>query len=261
MKDYSFVIELMQWSFSRIQLYRTCPYAWFCQYILREDRNTNFYSEYGTFVHELLARFYKGEATKDEIVMDYITKFNSNVVSVAKGKTFESIRENSYLAGTDYLQKFIPFEFKKLIGVEEKIEFELEGRKIIGYIDLVGFLEDNEIEIIDHKSAKIKPRSKRKTPTKTDEELDNYLIQLYLYSIWVFEKFGKYPKYLTFNCFKTGEIIREVFDIEKLEEAKDWAIRTIKRVESETQWKPNLDFYFCRNLCNCRDTCEYLETT
>ena len=260
MQDYSFVISLMEWSYSRINLYRSCPYAWFCQYILHEDRNPNFFSEYGTFVHDLLAQFYKGESTQAQMIMEYITKFDSNVVSVVNAKTFDSMREKYYLAGLDYIQNFAPFEFKKIIGVEKKVEFEIAGYKLIGYIDLCGILEDEEIEIIDHKSAKIKPRSKRKVPTKTDEALDNYLIQLYLYSIAIYNEFGKYPKYLTFNCFKTGVIIREAFDMEKLEEAKDWAVRTIHRIENEKIWNPNIDYYFCHNLCDCRDTCEYLET-
>lgn len=259
MKDYSFIISLMEWSFSRVSLYRTCPYAWFCQYILHEDRNTNFFSEYGTFFHDLQAQFYKGELTKDQIFFEYITKFDSSVVSIVNAKTFDSMREKYYSAGLDYVQNFTPFQFKKIIGVEKKIEFEIGGYKVIGYIDLSGFLEDDEIEIIDHKSKDLKPRSKRKAPTKTDEELDIYLIQLYLYSIAIFNEFGKYPKWLTFNCFRSGVVIRELFDMEKLEEAKDWAVRTIKRIENETKWNPNIDYYFCHNLCNCRGTCEYIQ--
>jgi hypothetical protein len=85
-------------------------------------------------------------------------------------------------------------------------------------------------------------------------------MQLYLYSIAIFNEYGKYPKYLTFNCFKNGQIIREEFSLEKLEEAKDWAIRTIKIIENTKIWNPCLDYYFCHNLCNSRNTCEYLES-
>lgn len=251
----------MDWSYSRVNLYRSCPYSWFLQYILDKDKTSNFYSEYGTFIHDLLARFYKNEATRDSILTEYMWKFNSNVISKVNAKTFETMRVKYFEAGANYLETFEPFKFKKLIGVEKKISFKIGDYSFVGYIDLAGFLEDDEIEIIDHKSKDLKPRSKRKTQTLTDEELDTYLIQLYLYSIAIFEEFGKYPKYLTFNCFKNGEIIRELFDIKKLEEAKDWCLRTIHRIEKDTNWLATGDWYFCNNLCNNRNICEYLETT
>jgi len=257
MKDYSFIISLMEWSHSRINLYRTCPYAWFSQYIIREDNFSNFFSEYGTFIHDLLAQFYKNEITRDEMVMLYITQFKTEVASRVRAKTFDSMREKYYDAGLDYIQTFEPFKFSKILGVEKKVRFKISEYLFTGFIDLCGEHENGDIEIIDHKSAEIKPRSKKKEPTKTDEELDEKFIQLYLYSIAIFDEYGKYPKYLTFNSFRNGKIIREEFDAEKLEMAKDWAIRTIKRIEKDKSWNPNIDFYFCKNLCNSRNTCEY----
>ncbi len=260
MQDYSFIISLMTWSFSRVSLYRTCPYAWFSKYIGREEGISNFFSEYGVFLHGLIADFYANKIDRDIMLIEYITGFDKNVVSKVRAKTFEKMRENYYEAGLNFIKNFEPFDFKSIIGIEKEIEFEIEGYKFTGYIDLVGILQDDEIEIIDNKSKDLKPRSKRKSPTKTDEELDEYLTQLYLYSIAIYNEYKKYPKYLTFNCFKNGQIIREEFSLEKLEEAKDWAIRTIKTIESNEIWNPHLDYYFCNNLCNSRNTCEYLET-
>ena len=256
--DYTYEITLMKWSFSRLSLYRTCAYAWFCQYILREDKQSNFYSEYGTFVHELLAEFYKGNITRDELLIYYITDFNSKVTSVIPSKTFDTMREKYYESGLKYIETFEPFQFKEILGIEEEVHFKIDEYDFIGYIDMHGLRDDDEIEIIDNKSKDLKPRSKRKAPTKTDNELDIYLIQLYLYCIPIYDKYGKYPKYLTFNCFKSGVVITEPFDIEKFEEAKDWAIRTIKKIEKQENWNPHLDFYFCNNLCNARSDCEYI---
>ena len=109
----------MEWSHSRINLYRTCPYAWFAQYILREDSFSNFFSEYGTFIHDLLAQFYKNEITRDEMIMLYITQFKTEVASRVRAKTFDSMREKYYDAGLDYIQTFEPFKFSKILGVEK----------------------------------------------------------------------------------------------------------------------------------------------
>ena len=52
-----------------------------------------------------------------------------------------------------------------------------------GVIDLVGRSDTGGLVIVDHKSRALKPRSKRKKPTKTNQELDEYLRQLYLYAV------------------------------------------------------------------------------
>ena len=45
----------------------------------------------------------------------------------------------------------------EILGVEEKVEFTINGKDFIGYIDLlVKDKKTNEIIIIDHKSASLK---------------------------------------------------------------------------------------------------------
>lgn len=43
-----------KWSFSRLTTYRQCPQAFKLQYIDRVPQEGNFYSDYGTYAHELL---------------------------------------------------------------------------------------------------------------------------------------------------------------------------------------------------------------
>ena len=256
--DYSIIISMMVWSFSRLTSFISCNYGWNLRYLDDTKKESNFYGEYGTFMHDLLAKFYNKEATKDEIILEYLLEFKTKISSKVKSKTFENSLIKYFDAGIKYLETFEPFVFKKLGGVEQKVEFEIDGYPFIGYIDLWGFCEDDEIEIIDHKSKDLKKRSTRKIPTKTDEQLDEYLKQLYLYCIPIYNLTGKYPARLKFNCFKADEIITENFDIKKLQEAKGWATIIIKMIEKEKTWSPTGDFIYCRDICNSRSSCEYM---
>lgn len=78
-------------------------------------------------------------------------------------------------------------------------------------LDFLGESEAGELVLVDNKSRDLKPRSNRKRPTAKDTELDDMLRQLYLYSIPVFESFGRYPDWLCFNYFRSGVFIKERF--------------------------------------------------
>ena len=41
MNDYSFLIDSMTWSYSRLQSYQKCPYGFFVHYILGEDEDAD----------------------------------------------------------------------------------------------------------------------------------------------------------------------------------------------------------------------------
>lgn len=73
------------------------------------------------------------------------------------------------------------------------------------------YARDGTLCILDHKSRSLKPRSNRKKKPKTDEEPDQYLRQLYLYSIPITNEFGRMPAFLKFNCYRTGVRIKEPF--------------------------------------------------
>ena len=113
--------------------------------------------------------------------------------------------------------------------------------------------------VVDNKSRVLKPRSKRAKPTKTDEELDSYLIQLYLYSAAVEQEYGKLPKSLCFNCFRTPIFIEEPFKEEAYAASKLWLSDKVEAIKRETDFRPNMEFFKCKHLCEMQDFCEYCE--
>lgn len=249
----SHIISDMTWSYSRITAYEDCPYRFYLKYIKKIKGIRHFFSDYGSFMHLIIQKFLTGELKKEELVGYYLTNFRRNVVGKAPS---QSIFQSYFQQGLEYL-KNIKMPDDEIIGVEKEVSFNLNGKNFIGYIDRVS--RNDGIDITDNKSRALKPRSKRKKPTKTDEELDKYLRQLYIYSIPIENEFHECPKRLCFNCFRTQTDIVEPFDKDAYESTKKWALDTIETISREDRWKPKIEWFRCKYLCDVCNECEYYQ--
>lgn len=207
-------------------------------------------------MHELLCSFYKGQASKQELVNAYLVGFRSHVLGNAPNS---DIYINYFNQGLSYLKE-LSIPNGKTLGVEQRVSFELGGYPFIGYIDRL-YIEPNNNGIVvqDHKSRALKPRSTRGKVTKSDEELERYLRQLYIYSIPVELQYGALPSYLEFNCYRTKTLIREPFSKTTYEESKVWALQSIENIIRADDFRPSIDYYFCNHICDVHDSCEYYE--
>ena len=246
------LIEVMVWSYSRVLSFLECRYRWYMKYILGEHGAETFYASYGSFMHKLLERFYGGQITKDEMMFEFLSGFSEQV----RGDRPQESTVAKYIQdGIKCIDNLEPFQMNA-VGVELKVKYEIEGIPFIGVIDYLGEL-DGEYYIIDHKSRALKPRSKRKKPTKNDNEIDEMMRQLYLYSAAVKQLYGKYPAYLCINCFRNGTFIKEPFDIDKYNETMRWVKNTVAFIEDNNDFSPNIEDFRCYNLCGYRDECVY----
>lgn len=250
---YKPLIDDMIWSYSRIEAFNDCPYRFFLRYIRGFKDDDKFYSSYGSFIHKILERYYKEEITKDEMLTTFLLNFKKEVRGI---RPKESTVQKYISAGCEYLKSFTPFPYK-MIDVEKRIEFKIEDYNFVGFIDYIGYDDDGGICIVDNKSRDLKPRSNRQKPTAKDKELDKMLRQLYLYAAAIEQEYEVLPKFLCFNCFKAGVFIKEQFDIQKYEETKQWAIKSIEKITNTEDFEPNLDFFSCLYICGVSDYCEY----
>jgi len=249
--NYAPLISEMEWSYSRIKCFEDCPHQWFLKYIKKYPEKAQFYASYGKFIHTLIEQYYLGEIDKEDLPIAYLQRFSSEV----KGHRPKAETLSKYINdGLSYLQSFQPLPFN-MVAVEKHVEFEIDGYKFQGYIDYIGE-KDGDLYLVDNKSRDLKPRSGRGKPTVKDRELDEYLKQLYLYSIAIKEEFGVYPKYLCFNCYRTQNFIVEPFKIDALEATKAWAIEKISEIFSESDFEPNQDFFRCYWICGVCDHCD-----
>ena len=187
-----------------------------------------------------------------------LTKFLFDFQTEVKGERPKASPVSKYIqCGVEYLRGFSPFPYK-MVDVERKVEFEIGGKKFIGFIDYLGE-KDGEYYIIDNKSRELKPRSKRTKPTVKDQELDEMLKQLYLYAAAVKQEYGKFPKALCFNCFKNGVFIEEPFSEKVFSETIEWFLKTIDNIADENDFLPYLDYFSCKNICGVKNECCYYE--
>lgn len=256
--NYKPLIDDMVWSFSRVEAYESCPHRWYLRYIRRCKERDKFYSSYGSFLHRLIEKYYNGEITKAEMLTTFLRDFKKEVRGFRpKASTLQKFIDGA----VEYLTNFEPFPYK-MVAVEKKVEFEIEGIKFIGYIDFLGQDEsDGEFVVIDNKSRDLKPRSTRAKPTVKDKELDEILRQLYIYCVAVEQEYGKLPKALCINCFRTGVFINEPFNMEAYEEAKKWVLEKIATISEDEDFEANPNVFQCFWICGVSDNCEYNQST
>lgn len=245
----NFLVSTMTWSYSRLKAYEDCPYAWYLKYLECEQGESNFFAEYGSLIHKILEQFYTGKMKRTEMLPYYLQHFYTDIQHFAPT---DAIYWNYYRQGMNYLCEFTPIS-RQIAAVEQKVEFELDGRPFCGFVDLR--CERNGECVVDHKSRTLSPRSTRKKPTQSDKELDSYLRQLYLYSV------PQKPDWLMFNCFRSGQVIQEKFNEDAFERTKEWALKTIFTLENNEDWSPNPDYFKCKYLCDMRYLCDFRDKT
>lgn len=221
---------------------------------MHTEKQSLFFSDYGSFVHKLLEQYLSGELQKKELQSAYLSGFQKAVRGKAPSK---EIFQSYFEQGLAYLGELC-FPYENPLFVEFRASFQIEQIPFTGIIDCV-VKDEDDIVIVDHKSRALKPRSTRKKPTKSDEELDAYLRQLYLYCVPIKDLFHIYPKRLEFNCFRTGQLISEPFSEEAFEAAKEWAVTRVKTITENEDWSPKIEYWKCRYLCDFCAECEYFD--
>lgn len=251
---YKPLIQDMTWSFSRLECFSSCKHRWYLKYIIGEKENDMFYASYGSFMHKLIERYYKGELKKEDMTSEFLLGFREKVKGL---RPKAEIVEKYISLGISYLESFTPLPIN-VIAVEKRVEFSVENIPFVGYIDIVGE-KNNDLYIIDNKSRDLKQRSGREKPTKNDLLLDEMEKQLYLYGKAVKDVYGKFPSYVGFNCFKNNTLIIEPFKEEKYKETVDWARETVTEIENTEDFDSSPEFFKCVYLCGVNDRCAEME--
>lgn len=249
----------MQWSFSRLNSFYNCPYEFKLHYIDCCKSEQNFFSEYGSLIHSILEKYAKGELSLFDLNQYYEEHFNEMILHDAPPNKYVDIRQSYFDKGMDYLDNIdLDFSQYEILGVEKKVEFELFGKKFIGFIDLLVRDKNNgEIEIIDHKSASIKILKNGNISKSDQQHFLDFKRQAYLYSYPVIKEYERVSK-IKWNMFKDRKWIEIAWDKAEYDETLKWVKNTIELIKSETEWKPSPQKYYCNYLCGQRNNaCEY----
>lgn len=248
-QDLGVEVKKERYSFSKLSSWWTCPYGFYLRYILKDETGVgNAFASFGTLVHGLMERYAKGECKVEDLPDLYEWQFDVAVPEKFPYNKYVDLRDSYRKQGLSFLQEFEGYDDYEILGVEEEFELNVDDWVFVGVIDLVFKDKDGRLIIRDYKS---------KASFKNAEEQHKYARQLYLYALYVKEKYGKCPDELQFLMFrKEREPLRISFNEVDLKEALDWAKLTVGEIRDAFAYPANCEEFYGNNLCNFRNTCK-----
>jgi hypothetical protein len=264
------------YSFSRLKTFNDCKQAYYLQYVLERSRSENIYSTLGTAVHEILELAQRGEITDmDQAVNDFLSE-----VEMAEffGNSFpnEKIKEDYIACVTHAIRHFKPIHGEKF-EIEKKVDCEIAGYKLTGFIDLIIHNVDGTVTVVDFKTSS----------KYSGENLKKNANQLLLYAI-ALEKIGYKVREVCWlmlkYCTVAGKRVNSTKTIKRSEllqqqefepcfvtyplnadtkaECEEWVITTIEQIEAMDifdEWESkkinSFTSFGCANVCSVCQHC------
>lgn len=244
--------HMEKYSFSKLSSFHQCPLQYWYTYIAREQGENNAFAQYGSFVHSLLERWGKDELAEYELLGEYENGFFDRVTQEFPPNKYTDLSKKYYDDGVQFLSNFEGVDAKEILGVEEHFEEPIaaaDGRDsfiIQGFIDLIYIDSAGRLVVHDWKS-----KAKFKNPA----EQKKYARQLYIYSIYVKLRYGKFPDLLRFHMFRNSKDVDIKFNIDDYYEAINWMQETVKEIRDCGEFESRPDDFYCQYLCDMRLKC------
>lgn len=217
-------------------------------YIEHKKGIGNCFSSYGSEVHSIMERYAKGEIDLWFLADIYDWEFDAAVPEAFPDSTFcKDMRQLYYQQGLIYLKNFAGYDDINILEVESKFDYDIDDWVFNGVIDLVYEDKDGKLVIQDYKS---------KSLFKSKKELASYARQLYLYSLYITQKYGRPPDLMKFVLFRKNKEVVIPYKKADLLEAVTWAKNTVNDIRCCFDYAPSCEDFYCHNLCNHREYCE-----
>lgn len=250
-------LDRVVWSFSTLHQYEQCPYAFYLKKIDGTEINEgNFYSDAGGYMHEVLQKIFNGTLPLDQAIDYFMENYDNNVVYEAKQSTVEK----KYTQALDFLAELSLDEMGnyEILGVEKKVNFEIDSYKFVGFIDLLlRNKTTQEIILVDHKSSDHFLKKDGKPLKNQLENFTAYSKQMYLYSKAIHDEYGEYPTRIVWNHFFDQSITNIPFNKDDYDAALRWAVDLIKQVYQDEEFQAVNNYMMCGVLCGYRNSCCY----
>jgi putative RecB family exonuclease len=173
--------------------------------------------------------------------------FHDRVVIVEEGRTADDYFRLGLKFIEDYYQHYHPFNQNRILGLEQKIEVNLDRTRryiLQGYVDRIDLTPEGVYEIHDYKTSSALPGQK-----EADSDRQLALYQLGLQQKWPqAEKVRLVWHYVAFDME-----ICSTRTPEQLEELKGQVIDLIEQIEAESEFPPQ-ESVLC-NWCAFWDYC------
>lgn len=236
------------YSYSQLNTFHDCPYAWSRLYLDHVPRSANFFAEYGTIIHSVLEEFAKGELQRDALRDVFEWRFDTEIVETPPYNKYVELGPKYRQQGLDFFENFEGFDGLEIIGVEQHFKLDFDSYFLQGFIDLVYRNRDGKLICRDWKSGS----------KWTKRDIAEHAKQLYLYSAYCLEAYGQYPDQMEFFHFREGNKKSIIpFKEEDYWAARRWADEMAEAIANSWCYEHHEDQFFCDNLCSCRSVCEF----
>lgn len=246
-----------RWSYSKVGTFKTCPRLYQLQYLYGIRGGENAFSQYGGMCHSILERYAKGQIDIENILDEYYLGFDTMVTMSFPEMGFMDLNRKYYQDGERFFKSFTGFG-DETINVEEKFHFIIKRDDSETDIDFVGIIDRvskiGNIYIINDYKSKGKFKSKA--------EKNDYFKQLYLYAIYLKDKFNLADEniQLKMSLFRLQEEFVEYFNSNVAENIKQDFLDNIKIIENTKEFPCNPNKFFCTKLCGVNPIdCEFRE--
>jgi GTPase SAR1 family protein len=259
----TFLLDGFEWSFSRIETFTTCPYCFWLQYIQGMKGNDSFFGQFGSFVHELLDRYNKGELFTFDLISEYEKHYNEKVTE----QVTDVISQSYYNKGWEFFSNFEEPDYEILCS-EGDYKFKIGEYNFTGKID-----GETKNAIIDYKTKKGEaykrnPLNNKKLAEKVENirqlkdgrfvELSVFK-QLYIYCIPFFNKYKRYPEELMLELVKENDQYVLPFDEKDFELCKQQMVDEIQKIYETIEFIKNENDFWCNTICGQRFNCKGIE--
>jgi uncharacterized protein YktA (UPF0223 family) len=249
---YDIILKTMNYGYSKVDTFNNCNHSFLLQYILAKDSKPNFFGEFGSFIHEVIEKYFRKELSKEKLTQYYIDNYNKAVISSAPPYPI-NMSGNYFNDGISFFDN-INFDIDdyNIISIEETMTFTYNDIEITMRPDII--LQDKETEeyiLMDLKTHKIKDK-------KDKAIIDGYLNQarLYSYGIWINKNIQISKVFIWF--VRNRQIMESTVDSSKIMETMNWFEDLVNQIRKEEKWEANLtkkNDYFCNQICGVRDHC------
>jgi len=246
-------INKIRFSFSGLSTFHGCKHSYLLTYLTDGvERTGNFFSDYGLLVHEVLEKFFREELELIELA-DY---FSDNYTRMVARKPPAFIKEQPYIEqGRRFFETFdFDRDAYEVLIIEDKIDVDLLNYNLVVKPDLVlKHKESGKIFLMDYKTSIIEKKGKI-----DEEKLDGYKRQMYMYSLYLQTKNIKVDEvWLWFIRQEQNQVSKFKVTKKGLSDISKWISETVTLIKSEDDFAPDIQPFFCKNLCSVSSYCEF----
>lgn len=246
-------INKIRFSFSGLSTFHGCKHSYLLTYLTDGvERTGNFFSDYGLLVHDVLERFFRGELELIEMADYFSDNYTKFVTHLPPG----FIKEKPYIEqGRAFFETFdFDRDAYEVLIIEDKIDVDLLSYKLVVKPDLVlKHKETGKIFLMDYKTSIIEKNGK-----VDEKKLDGYKRQMYMYALYLQTKKIKIDEvWLWFIRQESNKLLKFKILKSGLSSIATWISKTVDEIKVEEDFAPDVQPFFCKNLCSVSSYCEH----